>query len=128
MWSMIRGLVLRIAAIRWLFKFGWLGALLPIALLLKSIGLPLLGILGIVAIPLLILLFLFGLPLFLVLGVGALFIGMLAFALVVGLVALKFAIFVVLPIWLMWRVARWIWCRVFTRRDDDTPPATSTET
>src|SRR5215475_5530964 len=75
MWSVIRWLVLRIAAIRWLFKLGWLGALIPIALLLKSIGLPLLGILIIVGLPLLVLLFLFGLPIFLVLAVGGLFVG-----------------------------------------------------
>lgn len=115
MWSAIRWLVLRIAAIRWLFKLGWLGTLIPVALLLKSVGLPLLGILGVVAIPLLILLFLFGLPIFLVLGFAGLFIGLLAFGLIIGLVALKFAIFVVLPIWLMWKLARGLWCWAFKR-------------
>jgi hypothetical protein len=123
MWSAIRWLVLRLAAIRWLFKLGWLGALVPIALLLKTVGLPLLGILSIVAIPLLILLFLFGLPVFLVLGVAGLFVGLLAVGLIVGLAALKFAIFVVLPIWLMWKVASWIWCRIFKRGDGGHPPA-----
>ena len=44
MWSAIRWLVLRFAALRWLFKLGGLGLLLPIALLLKTIGLPLLAI------------------------------------------------------------------------------------
>ena len=68
MWSAIRWLVLRIAAIRWLFKLGGLAFLLPLALLLKTIGLPLLGVLAVVGDPgLLILLFLFGLPIFLVL-------------------------------------------------------------
>ena len=70
MWSAIRWMVLRLAAIRWLFKLGWLGMLVPIVLLLKTIGLPLLGILSVVAIPLLILLFLFGLPIILVLVFG----------------------------------------------------------
>ena len=128
MWSAIRWLVLRVAAIRWLFKLGWLGALIPIALVLKTIGLPLLGVLGIVAIPLLILLFLFGLPIILVLAFGGLFMGLLGVALMVGLAALKFAIFVVLPVWLMWKLASAIWCRVFKRGgsspDTGTPPST----
>ena len=122
MWSVIRWLVLRIAAIRWLFKLGWLGALFPIALLLKSIGLPLLGILGVVAGPLLILLFLFGLPLFLVFGVAALVIGLLAVTVIIGLAALKFFIFVVLPVVLMFKLARWLWCRIFKRGDGGTTP------
>jgi hypothetical protein len=129
MWSVIRWLVLRIAAIRWLFKLGWLGALIPIALLLKSIGLPVLGILAVVAIPLLVLLFLFGLPIFLVLAVGGLFVGALGFALVIGLVALKFFLFVVLPIVLIWKLAASLW-RWGCRRGGDgsspdggTPPA-----
>ena len=77
MWSAIRWIVLRFAAIRWLFKLGWLGTLIPIVLLLKTIGLPLLAILSIVAIPLLILLFLFGLPIILVLVFGGLVMGAL---------------------------------------------------
>jgi hypothetical protein len=115
MWSAIRWLVLRVAAIRWLFKLGWLGALIPLALLLKSVGLPLFGILGVVAIPAMILLFLFGLPIFLVVLFGGLFMGLLAVGLVLGLVALKFFIFVVLPILLMWKLAKTIWCWVFKR-------------
>ena len=53
MWSAIRWIVLRFAAIRWLFKLGWLGLSFPSSLLLKTIGLPLLAVLSIVAIPLL---------------------------------------------------------------------------
>jgi hypothetical protein len=109
MWSVIRWLVLRIAAIRWLFKLGWLGALIPVALLLKSIGLPILGILAVVAIPLLILLFLFGLPIFLVLLVAGGFMGLVAFALMIGLAALKFGLFVVLPVWLIWKLCGTVW-------------------
>lgn len=130
MWSAIRWVVLRIAAIRWLFKLGWLGALIPVALLLKSVGLPLLGILSVVAIPLLILLFLFGLPIIMVLGVGGLFMGMLAVALMVGFAALKFAIFVVLPLWLVWKLASGIWRRGRggSSPDTSTPPPASEPT
>lgn len=116
MWSAIRWLVLRVAAIRWLFKLGWLGALIPIALMLKSVGLPLLIVLAVVGIPVLILLFLFGLPVILVLAFGGLFLGLLGVGLMVGLAMLKFLIFVVLPIWLIWKLARTIWCWTFKRR------------
>src|SRR5262245_59833194 len=109
MWSAIRWLVLRIAAIRWLFKLGWLGALFPIALLLKSIGLPILGILAIVAVPLLILLFLFGFPIFVVLIVAGALMSLLAVAVMIGLAALKFALFVVLPVWLIWKLCATMW-------------------
>ena len=121
MWSAIRWLVLRVAAIRWLFKLGWLGALIPVALLLKTIGLPLLGILAVVAIPVLILLFLFGLPIFLVVLAGSAFMGLLGFVLMIGLAALKFALFVVLPVWLIWKLCTMIWRRG-SKRDDDTGP------
>jgi hypothetical protein len=104
MWSAIRWLVLRIVAARWLFKLSGLGLLVPLALLLKAIGLPLLGVLSVLAFPLLILLFLFGLPIFLVLVVGGLFMGMLAMVLMVGVVALKIGLFIVLPIWLFWKL------------------------
>ncbi|MGH7615987.1 MAG: hypothetical protein ACREPM_02035, partial [Gemmatimonadaceae bacterium] len=110
MWAAIRWLVLRIAAIRWLFKLGWLGALVPIALLLKTIGLPVLAVLSVVAIPAIILLFLFGLPIFFVLIFGGMFVGLLGTGLMLGLAALKFAIFVVLPLWLMWKLGKTIWC------------------
>src|SRR6478672_2186788 len=105
MWSAIRWLVLRIAAIRWLFKLGGLAFLLPIALLLKTIGLPLLGILSILALPVLILLFLFGLPVFLVFIFGSMLMGLIGMVLTIGLAAVKIGLFVVLPLWLMWTVA-----------------------
>ncbi len=105
MWSAIRWLVLRIVAARWLFKLSGLGLLVPIALLLKAIGLPLLAVLSVLAFPILILLFLFGLPVFLVLAVGGLLMGMLAMVLMIGVAALKIGLFIVLPIWLIWKLA-----------------------
>jgi hypothetical protein len=115
MWSAIQWLVVRIAAIRWLFKLGWLGALIPIVMLLKAIGLPVMIVLAIVAIPALFLLLLFGLPIFLVLIFGGLLIGFLGFVLTIGVAALKFAIFVVLPIWLIWKISSGLFCWVFKR-------------
>lgn len=104
MWSAIRWLVLRLVAARWLFKLSGLALLIPIAMLLKTIGLPLLGVLSILAFPILVLLFLFGLPIFLVLVVGGLFMGMLGVVLTMGLAAIKIGLFVVLPVWLVWKL------------------------
>ena len=125
MWSTIRWLVLRIAAIRWLFKLGGLAFLLPLALLLKTIGLPLLAVLGVLAIPVLIILFLFGLPIFLVLIAGSMLMGLIGVVLTVGIAALKFGLFIVLPIWLLWKLGSKMSCWIFKRRDDDTPPSGS---
>lgn len=115
MWSFISRLVLRLAAIRWLFKLGGLGLLIPIAFILKVIGLPVLLVLMVLALPVLALLFLFGLPIFLVLLVGGMFMGLVGAVLSIGLVALKIAIFVVLPIWLTMKLVGWIF-RGFRRR------------
>ena len=105
MWAAIRWLVVRIAMIRWLFKLGWLGLLIPIVLLLKTIGLPVLAVLSIVAIPIFFLLLLFGLPVILVVVLGSTLMGFLGLVLTLGVVALKIGLFVVLPIWLMWTLA-----------------------
>jgi hypothetical protein len=45
--------------------------------------------------------------------------GALAFLLVIGAAALKFALFVVLPIWLVWMFASKIASMVCRRRGDD---------
>ena len=105
MGAAIRWLVLRLAAVRWLFKLSGLALLLPLAFLLKTIGLPLLAVLSIVGLPILFLLLIFGLPIFLVVLVGGLLMGALGAVLTIGLAAVKIGLFVVLPIWLMWMVA-----------------------
>jgi hypothetical protein len=124
MLAFISRLVMQLAAIRWLFKLGGLALLLPIAALLKVIGIPLLLVLMVVGLPILILLFLFGLPIFAVFIVGSMIIGLIGMVLTIGIAVLKFALFVVLPIWLMWKVACWIF-RGFGRgrdRGSDTEP------
>src|SRR5262249_12806080 len=85
-------------------------------------GLPLLLVLAVVGIPVLILLFLFGLPVILVLAFGGLFVGLLALGLMIGLAMLKFAIFIVLPAWLIWKLCRMIWGSMGKRRGGDVPP------
>jgi len=111
MWSAIRWLVLRLAAVRWLFKLGGLAFFIPIVMLLKAIGLPVLMVLSIVAIPVLFVLFLFGLPIFLVLMAGGAIMGLLSLVVTIGIAALKIGIFVVLPIWLIFKLFSWIFRR-----------------
>ena len=108
MWALLKWLVMKIAIVRWIFKILGLFAFLPIAFLLKAIGIPLLIVLAVLALPVFFLLFLFGLPIFLVLLAGGLAMGVLFAALSFGLLALKFAIFVVLPVWLLWKLASWM--------------------
>ena len=110
MLSSILGLVARLAAIRWAIKslIGF-GVLVPIAFILKVVGLPILAVLGVLSFPVLLVLFVLGLPIFMVLIVAALVMGALFFVMSIGLVAIKFLIFVVLPIWLLWIAASYLW-------------------
>jgi len=116
MWSLLKWLAMKLAIVRWIVKILGLLAFLPIAFLLKAVGLPLLIVLAVLALPVLLLLFLFGLPIFLVMLVGGLAMGVLFAALAFGMLALKVAVFVVLPIWLMWKLASWMF-RGRARRD-----------
>src|SRR4051812_40703288 len=129
MWTVLSRLVMQLAAIRWLFKLGGLALLLPIAAILKVIGVPLLAVLSIVGVPLMILLFLFGLPLFLVVGAGVAIMGVFAVALMLGLFALKIFIFVVLPIIVIAKVAKWVFRSVRGKCSpgDEPPPVTPTD-
>jgi len=111
MWSLLKWLAMKIAIVRWIFKILGLFAFLPIAFLLKAIGIPLLIVLAVLALPVFFLLFLFGLPIFLVLLAGGLAMGVLFAALAFGVFALKIAIFVVLPIWIAFKLAAWIFGR-----------------
>ena len=106
----LTALVVRLAAIRWAIKsVVGLGLLVPVAFLLKFVGLPILAVLGVLAMPVLFVLFLFGLPIFLVLAVGGLLLGGLFFLLTLGIFAFKFFLFVVLPIWIVWKVGGFLW-------------------
>ena len=105
----ITALVVRLAAIRWAIKtLVGVGVLVPVAMILKVVGLPILAILGVLAMPVLFVLFILGLPVFLVLIVGAMLLAGVFFLLTLGVVAFKIFLFVVLPIWLIWKVAGWL--------------------
>ena len=129
MLSVLKWLVMRLAAVRWIIKvLGSLGILLPLAFLFKFIGLPILGVLGVLALPVLFVLFIFGLPIFLVLIVGGGVLGLLFALLSIGLMALKIGILVVLPIYLVYKLLSWIFGR--SRRNGDTgnaKPSTPSE-
>jgi hypothetical protein len=105
----ITALVVRLAAIRWAIKtLVGVGVLVPVAMILKVVGLPILAVLSVLALPVLFVLFLFGLPIFVVLIVGAVLLAGVFFLLTLGMFALKIFLFVVLPIWLIWKVAGWL--------------------
>lgn len=108
MWSLLKWLAMRLSIVRWIFKILGLVAFLPIALLLKTIGIPILIVLSVLALPVFFLLFLFGLPVFLVLLAGGLVMSALFAVLAFGVFALKVGIFVVLPAWLLWKLATWL--------------------
>jgi hypothetical protein len=128
--SILKWLVTRLAAVGWIIKIlGSLGLLIPLAFLFKVIGLPLLAILGVLAVPVLFMLLIFGLPIFLVLIVGGGVLGLLFTVLSVGMLALKFAIFVVLPVYVVFKLLSWIFGR---RRGTggkgpSPPPSTSSD-
>lgn len=124
MWSFLKWLAMRLAIVRWIVKIFGMLAFLPIAFLMKTIGLPILIILAILALPVLFVLFLFGLPIFLVLLAGGLVMGGLFAALAFGMLALKVAVFVVLPAWLLWRLFAWMFRRG-RNPSQDTRPGTS---
>ena len=97
MFATITALVVRLAAIRWAIK-------------------TLVGV-GVLAAPVLFVLFLFGLPVFLVLIVGAMLLAGLFFMLTIGMVAFKIFLFVVLPMWLIWKLVGFLF-RVFRPRQE----------
>ncbi|MDB4873835.1 MAG: hypothetical protein JWM41_281 [Gemmatimonadetes bacterium] len=99
------------ALIRALF-FGALAlmALIPVGIVLAVVGLPIVAVLGLLALPLLLVLFLVGLPLLIVVSVvvgliGATF-GVLMAFLSVGIVALKIAFVVLVPLLILAWLAR----------------------
>jgi hypothetical protein len=106
MWLLLKGLALRFAVGR---TIGGLFAalllfLVPVAGVLKIVGLPLLIVLGVVGAPVFLLLAAIGLPVLLVLGIG----GMLLFCIGIVLALSVMAIKIILPIVLVVWVLRWI--------------------
>ena len=117
MWSLIKAILIKLGMLRGLFAvLGSLAAVLPIALaLIKFLGWPLLLAMFVVGLPLLLVLAIVGFPLIAVLAIGGIVLGVAFAMLTLGIMALKFFLFVVLPIWALWKLASW----AFRRRDGE---------
>lgn len=105
MWAFIKSLLTQWAVFKVLLKaLGSLAWLVPIALVLKAIGLPMLMLLLALALPIFIVLALFGLPFILVAIFGTLLMVGLFALLSIGFTVLKIAIPIIIIVWLV----RWV--------------------
>jgi hypothetical protein len=105
MWLLLKSLLTKWALFKLLLKsLGSLAWLLPLAFILKAIGLPILALLAILALPLLILLFVIGLPILLVVVVGGALLTFTMWMLSIGMVVLKIALPIILVVWFV----RWL--------------------
>ena len=122
MWAIIKAILMKFGMLRGIFAvLGSLAAVLPIALaLIKFLGWPLIVVMFVLGLPLLLVLALVGFPLIAVLSIAGIVMA-IAFAVIsIGIVVFKFFVFVVLPIWVGWKVISWMLGR---RRDSGERPA-----
>lgn len=126
MWTLIKGLLLKWAMFKWLLQsLGSLGILVPIAFILKMVGLPALIVLAILALPILLMLALFGMPFILVFLFGGALLAILSAVLSFGLMALKIVLPIVLVVWLVRWLMGWNGKGDGSKPDEGTvPPAT----
>jgi hypothetical protein len=126
MWSIIKAILMKFGVLRGLLAvLGSLAAVLPIALaLLKFVGWPVLVVLLILGLPLLLVLALLGFPLIAVFGIAGVVLATVFAVIAFGMIALKIFLFVVLPVWIAWRVAKWAFG--WGRGDRRAPEAPST--
>ena len=102
MWSLITSLLAKWALFKLLLKtLGSMAWLLPVAFLLKLIGLPVLIVLAILAAPVFIILAIIGLPIMFVIVAGVILLVGFFFMLSMGLLVLKIAIPIILIYWLI---------------------------
>ena len=109
MWLLIKAILIKFGVLRGLIAvLGSLAAILPIAIaLIKLVGWPLLVVMLVLGLPLVLVLVLVGFPFIAVLGIAGAVMGIVFAVITAGIVALKFFLFVVLPLWLVWKVASW---------------------
>lgn len=116
MWTLLKALLTKWALFRILLKsLGSLAWLLPLAFLLKAIGLPILMLLAVLALPLLVILFVLGLPIILVVVIGGFLLSVTMWIVSIGLFALKIAIPIILVYWII------RWFRRPPKAADDIP-------
>ena len=108
MWVVLKSLLAKWAILKLVLKaFGSLGWLLPLAFILKALGLPFLIMLAVLALPLLLVLAVIGLPVLLVVLVGGSLVTVTMWIVSIGVVALKLAIPLVLAYWVLtWMLGR----------------------
>lgn len=103
--ALLKWVLARWALFKLLLKsFGALAWLLPLAMLLKALGWPVLLVLGILAVPLLIVLAIVGLPLLLAAGAAGLMLMIAFWVISTGMLLIKIAVPILLIVW----VVRWI--------------------
>ncbi len=118
MWVLLKSLLAKWAIVKLVLKaFGSLGWLLPIAFILKALGLPFLLLLAVVALPVILVLAVLGLPLLLIVLLGGFLVTVTMWIVSMGVVALKLAI----PIILLYWIVRWL----VSRRPASDPPSTA---
>ena len=107
MWTVLKALALRLAVGRTLG--GMLATLflflVPLAGVLKVIGLPILIVLGVIGAPVFLLLAAIGLPVLVVVGFGGVMLLLVGGLLALGILAIKIALPIILIVWLVkwWR-------------------------
>ncbi len=105
MWALLKSLLAQWAIVKLVLKaFGSLGWLLPLALVLKALGLPLLLLLAALALPVVVVLAVLGLPVLLIVLVGGALVTLTMWIVGIGVVALKVAI----PLVLLYWTVRWL--------------------
>jgi hypothetical protein len=103
--ALLKWMLARWALFKLLLKsFGALAWLLPIAMLLKALGWPILLVLGVLAVPLFIVLMIVGLPLLLVAAAAGVMLMIALWVVSTGLLLIKIAVPILLVVWLI----RWI--------------------
>lgn len=103
--ALLKWILARVALFKLLLKsFGALAWLLPIALLLKALGWPVLLLLGVLAIPLIVVLMVIGLPIFLVVAAAGVMLMIVFWIVSTGILLLKIAVPILLVFWLV----RWL--------------------
>ncbi len=118
MWLFLKSLLAKWAILKLVLKaFGSLGWLLPIAFVLKALGLPFLLLLAVIALPVILVLAVLGLPILLIVLLGGFLVTVTMWIVSFGVVALKLAI----PILLIYWVVKWM---MSSRPASDSPPAT----
>lgn len=102
MWALLKSLLTKWAFFKVLLKaLGSLAWLIPIAFVLKAIGIPMLMLLLVLGAPILIVLAVVGLPLIAVVVVGGFLLSALFAILAIGVTALKIALPIVIVVWLV---------------------------